>query len=896
MDGVGGRPETGPLARYRQKRGASRTPEPFGAVHPESTAGGGGRFVVQKHAARRLHYDFRLELGGVLKSWAVPQGPSADPADRRLAVAVEDHPVEYADFEGVIPKGEYGAGPVIVWDRGAWRPLEDPEEGLRRGKLLFTLHGYKLRGEWTLVRTRRDPKEWLLIKHRDAHADPGRTRPPGEGSVLSGLALEELRDGSARAAAIEAELERLGAPRRPVDLERVRPMLAEPGAEPFSDPAWIFELKWDGWRALAAREGREARIRYRSGASAEGAWPEIERALQALPFERFLIDGEIVVLDEEGKPSFARLSRRARLRRPEAERAAVAEPGTLVAFDLLAFGPFDLRPLPLSARKELLRRMLPREGPLRWADHVEGEGEAFFRAVREQGLEGVVAKRADAPYREGRSPLWRKVRAERTGDFAVVGYTAPGSAARAGLGALHLAAHDGRGLRYAGSVGTGFTDRELGDLRARLEPRRRRDPPCSGPVPAGRGNVWVEPELCVEVRYLERTEEGLLRHPAFVRLREDKKPEECPWEGEEPGEAAPASPSPLPSPPAGERGSEHGGTHPPAKGGRELGDTPPLPRSAGERAGVRGSSTPAPAVPPAEDQPVLTNLDKVFFPEDGLTKGDLLAWYRLAAPWMLPWLRDRPLVLTRFPDGIHGKSFFQKDAPAWTPAWVRRVRVWSEERGAEVDHFVCDDARTLLHLANMGTIPIHVWASRAPELGRPDWCVLDLDPKDAPFRHVVEIALALRRLCRSIGLPCHPKTTGQSGLHLLLPLGGQLTHEQARQLAGLLGRLVAEELPEIATLVRTPSARGGRVYVDTLQNGQGKTIAAPYCVRPRPGAPVSAPLRWAEVGPALDPASFTIRTMPGRLARMRRDPALAVLGEKPDILGALEKLRRRIGE
>jgi bifunctional non-homologous end joining protein LigD len=430
------------------------------------------------------------------------------------------------------------------------------------------------------VRTRRDPKEWLLIKHRDAHADPGRTRPPGEASVLSGLALDELREGPARSAAIEAELARLGAPRRPVDLDRVRPMLAEPGGEPFSDRAWIYELKWDGWRALAARDGREARVRYRSGASAAGAWPEIERALRALPFERFLIDGEIVVLDEEGQPSFARLSRRARLRRPgEAERAAAAEPATLVAFDLLAFGPYDLRPLPLAARKEVLRGMLPREGPLRWADHVEGEGEAFFRAVRERGLEGVVAKRADAPYREGRSPLWRKVRAERTGDFAVVGFTAPGSAARAALGALHLAAHDGRGLRYAGSVGTGFDDRELVELRARLEPRRRRDPPCAGPVPAGRGNVWVEPELCVEVRYLERTEEGLLRHPAFVRLREDKRPEECELEGEEPAAPTtdPTGPRPRPGPrPRAPR---------------------PLPRAGGEWVRVWGRRRPRPSNP-----------------------------------------------------------------------------------------------------------------------------------------------------------------------------------------------------------------------------------------------------------------------------------------------------------
>jgi bifunctional non-homologous end joining protein LigD len=856
---VAAKPETDPLARYRSKRAASRTPEPFGAVHQERTtapAAAGGQFVVQKHAARRLHYDFRLELGGVLKSWAVPQGPSADPADKRLAVAVEDHPVEYADFEGIIPPGEYGAGPVIVWDRGAWRPVEDPVAGLAKGKLLFTLHGYKLRGEWTLVRTRRDPREWLLIKHRDREADPGRTRPPGEASVLSGLTLEELGAGPTRIARLAEEAARRGALPGKFDLSAARPMLAEPREKPFSAAGWLFELKWDGYRALAAKEAGEARLRYRSGADASAAWPEIARAVRALPADRLLLDGEIAVLDEEGKPSFPRLQRRAQLGRPaEVARAALADPAVLMAFDLLALGDLDLRPLPLSARKALLRDLLPREGPLRFADHVEEQGEALFEAVRARGLEGVVGKRADAPYRAGRSPAWVKVRAERTADLAVVGFTAPGGRGRVGLGALHLAWHDGEGLVYAGSVGSGFDDAELAALRARLAPRARKEPACAGEVPKGKGNTWVEPELCVEVRYLAVTTDGLLRHPTFVRLREEKRPEECAREGAE----EPTTPT---------------ATSPPTA-------APTVPS--------------IPAVPDEEEVRV-TNPTKVFFPEDGYTKADLVAYYRAVAPWMLPLLRDRPLVLTRFPDGIHGKSFFQKDAPEWTPPWVRRVQVWSEERNAEVDHFVCDDERTLAYLANLGAIPIHVWSSRAPELGRPDWCVLDLDPKEAPFRHVVEIARALRRLCDDLGLPSHPKTTGQAGLHVLVPLGGQLTHEQSRQLAGLLGRVVVDELPGIATLQRTVGARQGRVYVDTLQNGQGKTIAAAYCVRPRPGAPVSAPLAWSEVDGRLDPSRFTIRTLPKRLARQKVDPLRAVLSEKPDLVGALERLHQRLGK
>jgi len=871
---VAPKPESDPLTRYRAKRTASRTPEPFGGAAAERAAAAGGRFVVQKHAARRLHHDFRLELDGVLKSWAVPQGPSADPADKRLAVMVEDHPVEYADFEGVIPRGEYGAGPVIVWDRGAWRPIGDPRAGLASGKLLFTLHGDKLRGEWTLVRTRRDPREWLLLKHRDALADPGKKRPPSEASVLSGLTLEELRDGRSRQAELAAEAARRGAAPGVVDLAALRPMLAESREAPFSAPGWLFELKWDGWRALAERDRGEVRLRYRSGADATAAWPELARALRAVPAARFVVDGEIVVPDAQGHPSFQRLQGRARLARSaDVERASAEAPATLMAFDLLALGGLDLRPLPLAARKELLRGLLPPDGVLRFADHVEEKGEELFRLVRERGLEGIVAKKADAPYRPGRSAAWQKVRSERTGDFAVVGFTAPGGSGRAGLGALHLATHDGSGLAYAGSVGTGFTDRELTELRARLEPRAIPGAPCAGEVPRGRENTWVEPGLCVEVRYLARTDDGLLRHPAFVRLREDKRPEECEGEGgEEPAETA-ANPT------ATETANPT--TNPTATVNSSPTSNPTATASQNATAADPG-------------QPILSNLDKVYYPEDGYTKGDLVAYYRAVAPWMLPFLRDRPLVLTRFPDGIHGKSFFQKDAPPWTPGWVRRTSIWSEERGAAVEHFLCDDERTLVYLANLGAIPIHVWSSRVPELGRPDWCVLDLDPKGAPFRHVVEIARALKEICDAIGLPCHPKTTGQDGLHLLVPLGGQLTHEQSRQLAGLLGRVVSDELPAIATLQRTVGAREGKVYVDTLQNGQGKTIAAPYCARPRPGATVSAPLRWSEVGGGLDPAEFTIRTLPRRLSRMKGDPLLPVLSERPDLVAALGKLHARL--
>ena len=830
-----------PLERYRAKRSASGTTEPFGSSHAAPAPGGGfGLFVVQKHAARRLHWDFRLEHRGVLISWAVPKGPSADPAEKRLAVAVEEHPVEYADFEGVIPAGNYGAGAVILWDRGAFRFLEDPDQGLERGKLLFELDGLKLRGVWTLVRTRRSAKEWLLIKHQDPFAGEA---PFPEESVLSRRTVEDVGAGR-EPGGPAVELARRGAPRRPVDTGK-GPMLAESREQPFSGEGWVFELKYDGYRALAEKHGSGVAIRYRSGREATALYPEIASALRALPCQEAILDGEIVVLDAQGRPSFQGLQRRALLsRRPDVERAARDRPASLVAFDLLALDGLDLRGLPLIERKAALSELVPRVGPLRYADHVAERGEDFYREVRARGLEGMVAKRADSPYRSGRSGAWVKVRSERSDDFAVVGFTAPGGS-RAGFGALHLAWHDGQGLVYAGSVGTGFADRDLADLRARLEPRRRSDPPCRGPLPAGAGNTWVEPELVCEVRYLAWTGEGLLRQAVFLRLRDDKRPEECQVHG-----------------PGGDEGPA------PAPG-------TPAPAGAGER------------------RTALSNLEKVYWPEEKITKGDLVAYYRTIAPWILPYLKDRPVDLTRFPDGVDGKSFFQKDAPQWTPSWIRTERVWSEETKREIAHFVCDDVESLLHVVNLGSIPLHVWASRATDLARPDWCVVDLDPKGAPFAHVVRIALRLRGLCEEIGLPCFVKTTGQAGLHLLVPLGRQCTHAQARDLALVLARRAVQDLPEIATLARAVSARGGRVYLDCFQNGQGKTIAAPFCVRPRPGAPVSTPLRWSEVNGRLDPRRFTIRTVPRRMGRLGEDPLRPVLDLSPDLVGALGRLAAR---
>jgi bifunctional non-homologous end joining protein LigD len=838
-----------PLSRYRAKRSLDRTPEPGGrAATPAGAAApaAGGLFVVHMHGARRLHWDLRLEMDGVLQSWAVPKGPSPNRADKRLAVHVEDHPLEYGDFEGVIPEGNYGAGAVIVWDRGVWVPLEDPHEGLAKGKLLFELKGYKLRGKWTLVKLKKGEKEWLLIKEKDGYAATDGALPPE--SVLSGLTVEELRSGSKRAEAIKPDLARLKAPRRVVRAEDAEPMLAETREQAFTKPGWLFELKLDGYRIRAARQDGAARLVTRNGHDLAATFPEIARAVAALPFDGIILDGELVVPDDAGHPSFQRLQNRAKLTRGlEVRRAAVEAPAMLYLFDLLACEGYDTRPLPLVERKSLLERVVPRVGPLKYLEHFVKDGEALYEQVVRMGLEGIVAKKADAPYRAGRSASWLKIRADKTDDFVVVGFTRP-KGSRSGFGALDLGAYDDGKLVYTGRVGSGFTAAQLKDVSATLEQSARSAPAFEGLSPPDKGHTWVEPTLVVEVRYKEWTNEGLLRQPVFVRFRDDKPPTEC----LKPGTA----------------------------------------RAAHDAEAAPERATP---VSPVPKEVKFSNLDKVFWPHEGYTKGDLIAYYRAIAPWLLPYLEDRPVVLTRFPDGITGKSFFQKDAPGFIPDWIRTERMWSADTQREIDYFVCDDEESLLYLANLGTIPLHVWGSRVATLELPDWCILDLDPKDAPFPHVARIARAVKELCDEIALPVFIKTSGSTGLHALLPLGRQCTYEQARTLGGLLARVIAAELPDIATITRQVGKRGARVYLDYVQNGHGRLLVAPFSARPLPGAPVSMPLAWDEVTPELDIRKFTIESAPARMRRLKDDPLRPVLDLKPDLVSALERLHARLG-
>lgn len=834
------------LAPYRAKRRASGTPEPFGG----EAGAGGSLFVVHHHHARNLHWDLRLELDGALVCWAVPKGPSADPADKRLAMHVEDHPLEYAEFEGVIPEGQYGAGPTIVWDKGVWIPVGDPREGIASGKLLFQLRGYKLQGLWTLVHTpRAGERHWLLIKERDAYVDERGTEAFAADSVYSGLAVDDLPRRAAKEAALAARAAEAGAPEAGVETVPAEPMLATAADEPFSRPGWVFEIKYDGYRLLAVKNGERVTLASRNGNDLTATFPEVARAVAGLPFDELLVDGEVVVHDERGLPRFGLLQKRGRLQKaPEIRRATLELPATYYAFDLLAVGGRDTRALPLVARKELLKSALPTVGPIRFSDHVDEHGEAVYRRVTALGLEGIVAKKADAPYRAGRSTEWLKIRTIKTHDFVVVGWSerkGPRGASGPVFGALHLAWWSGGRLTWCGSVGTGFPDSlqaELAPVLARLE-EGQAGPPCTGDTPKGRDQHWIRPELVAEVRYKELTEAGRVRHPSFVRLRDDKQAREC----DAPDDEGATLPEPAPVEPA-----------------------------------------------PPEKVIHFTNLEKVLWPDAGVTKGELVDYYRTVGPWLLPYLEDRCLVVTRYPDGIDGNSFYQKNAPDWAPDWIRTATVWSEGSERELAYFVVDDLATLLYVANSAAIVLHVWSSRVATLALPDWSILDLDPKGAPFLHVVRVALALKEICDEIGLPSFVKTSGSSGLHVLLPLGRKTTYEQSQMLAGLLAQVVVARLPEIATTTRTVSQREGKVYLDALQNGHGKLLVAPYSVRAVPEASVSAPLAWDEVTEELGPRDFTVRNLPERLATMSADPLLGVLAAEPDLLGALGRLAERL--
>ncbi len=844
------------LQKYQAKRRFAETPEPRGQKQPSR---GALRFVVQKHAARRLHYDLRLELDGTLKSWAVPKGPSLDPDDKRLAILVEDHPLDYRSFEGTIPAGNYGAGTVMVWDQGTYHARQTTDrteggellrQGLEKGHLTFVLNGEKLRGEFALLRLKRgDAKDWLLIKKRDQFASTSDVRDQDR-SVLTGRSMEEITEGlpstNSRTGRKAVRLDLSDAPKAKMP-HYISPMLATAVDQAFDRKGWLFEVKWDGYRAIAEVEQDRVRLYSRRLLSFEKRYPSVVRSLERLGHEAVL-DGEIVVVDAAGKPDFQLLQNY--LKNGE---------GQLVyyVFDLLYLDGHDLRNLPLVRRKELLRKILPELPSVKFSDHVEEHGVAFFEAVAGQGLEGILAKEGASRYRAAlRSHSWLKLKIGSRQEAVIGGFTQP-KGGRKNLGALVLGVYEGDDLVYVGHAGGGFTEASLEHVRAQLDPLIqdacpfKKKPKTNAPV------RWVRPELVCEVAFQKWTQDGNLRQPIFLGLRPDKPARSVHREQAEPAQELLDPPASRNLPMANKRPS----------------------KSAGEVV-IDGTVV------------RLTNQDKVYWPKEGYTKGDLVRYYREVAPVILPYLEDRPESLHRHPNGIDGKSFFQKDMGDQPPDWVKMVKVRSDSENKEINYVVCQDEATLTYMANLGCIELNPWSSRIGSLDKPDYLVIDLDPEDVPFPTVVEAALMVRKVLEKAGAVGYCKTSGKRGLHIYVPLGARYGYDQARQFAEIIAKLVNAKLPATTSVIRPPALRRQRVYLDFLQNRQGQTLAAPYSVRPVVGAKVAAPLKWSEVRSDLDPAKFTITTMAKRLDKVG-DLWNPVLGPGIDLQACLERLRSK---
>ncbi len=836
------------LEEYRRKRRFAETPEPAG----KGARPGSDQFVVQKHAARRLHYDFRLVLNGVLKSWAVPKGPSLDPADKRLAVQTEDHPLDYANFEGIIPEGNYGAGTVMVWDRGAYRVEGEASaaQQLARGELKFSLDGQKLRGSFVLVKLRRSEKgnEWLLIKHKDAAADPGWNVDQHDGSALTGRTLEEIREGMPAAhTARGPRPEELDGAAKAEMPARLNPMLATLAEKPFSDPEWLFEIKWDGVRALAWVKDGRVEYRSRQGRSISDQYPELAALPECLNAKRAILDGEIVVLRADGRSDFERLQERMHVARPPAALQKRA-PVTYYVFDVLFCDGYDLRSVPLAERKQFLRQILRPRDPFRYSDHHAGQGKELFELARRHGLEGILGKHARSSYVSQRSPHWLKFKVRREVDAVVGGWTEP-RGSREHFGALLLGLYDGKALQFIGGVGSGFTERAQKEIAQQLKAVARKRCPFTAVPETKEKAAWAEPSLVVRVEHGGWTGEGRLRQPVFLGARAELSPEECRLESEAPATAAPAV------------------VTAPAVAGRLLA------RKRDIEAELERGHVEQVTIELDGKRVRLTNLNKVYFPQPGYTKRDLLAYYFRMAERVLPYLRERPLVLRRYPDGIAGESFFQKDAGEAAPGWMTTTGVYSDERQQEIRYFVANDLAALLYLVNLGCIDHNPWFSRVDDLAHPDYIAFDLDPTEGtPFPTVVDVARAVLAKLESLGLEVFVKTSGATGMHLFVPVERRYTYEQVRTFAEIVACLVAAEEPKRVSQERSVAKRPrGTVYIDVFQNAEGRPLAAAYAVRAFPNARVSTPLAHAELRRSLRPEQFNLKSIFTRLEK-RADP------------------------
>lgn len=875
------------LAAYKAKRDFAATPEPAG----QDGGSGGSAFVIQKHAASRLHYDLRLELDGVMLSWAVAKGPSLVPGEKRLAVHVEDHPVDYNTFEGTIPKGQYGGGTVLIWDRGSWAPEGDAHKGMQKGHLDFRIDGEKLRGRYHLVRLKPRPRErqesWLLIKSEDEfarHAGDPDILEEKPLSVVTGRDLDTIATapGSAVWNSNRSEATQTSsgppeptAPKKPRARKKVaapaeKPEAPDPNGSPAPDigelrngghkaamPAaiepclatlvdavpkggrWIHEIKWDGYRLIAFKSGGSTKLATRRGHDWTARFPSIAEAVAALPVDSVILDGEAVIADESGIANFSALQNAL-----SDEHGRVARDAVLYGFDLLYLDGFDLRELPLEDRKARLAALLPagNTGFLRLGEHIEEDGEAMVRSACRLGLEGVISKRRDRPYRSGRGEDWVKIKCTERQEFAILGHV-PSSAVPRAIGSLVLGYREDGAWRLAGRSGTGYTAAVARDLWKKLEPIKAAGPPALAAKPTAeerRGVVWAEPRLVAEIEFRGWTADDHLRHAAFKGLREDKSVDEVVRERPKHATASGAlSPAAKPAP-AAARGAT------------------PRKHGAAEVAGVP-----------------LSHPDRVLWADAGITKQGLAEFYEEIADWLLPHVAERPLSLVRCPSGSEGGCFFQKHSWAGLSDHILRETVRDESGEEEV--LYVRDVRGVVALVQAGVLEIHPWGSTMADVDRPDRIVMDLDPgDDVPFADVIAGSVEIRERLAAMGLDSFVKTTGGKGLHVVLPLTGTNGWSEVKAFAKSIADGMSADSPNRYIAKSTKSARRGLIYVDYLRNGRGATAIAAYSTRARPGATVSVPLRWDELTPTLRPNHDTVANLPGRLRGVASDPWAAL--------------------
>lgn len=864
------------LNTYKKKRNFASTPEPEGK---SSARKGKLEFVVQRHRASRLHYDFRLEMGGVMKSWAIPKGPSLNPEDKRLAVMVEDHPYDYRTFEGTIPTGNYGAGTVEIWDKGTYAATDGANaseektllKGLKAGSLKFRMDGHYLQGEFALVRMKnaKEDNAWLLIKHRDEFAvdEPYSSEDhtsitalkhkPGKDTAQQ-KTPNSRRNTSTRPATDSTQaVAPIRSSKKHHLKSYIKPMLASPGDEPFDSADWLFEIKWDGYRAIA-EVGGELRLYSRNGLSFLDQFPDVTNALKIIR-AHMVLDGEIVALDEAGRSGFQLLQDF------DPSESVLA----YYVFDILKKGSRDTTGLPLLKRKALLAKALPVSDVIRYSDHVLEEGRNFFAGARRLNLEGIIAKRTDSTYDSGkRTGNWLKIKNLTGQEAVIVGFTEPRGSRRY-FGSLILAVHANGKLVYAGHAGTGFNASSLKALHEALEPLITPHCPLETTPNTNAPATWVKPQLVCEVKYSEVTDDGVMRHPVFKGLRIDKEPGEVVNEQLDITHKASAA--------MNKRTSRHKVKR------KDANETPAGTAADNSEARIRlnGHSV------------TLTNQRKVYFPDDHITKGDIIQYYQEISGYLLPYLKNRPESLYRTPDGILDDGFFHKDAGDTAPEWVKTKSIYSGSADKNIDYIICNDKATLAYLNNLGCIEMNPWHSKLSTLDKPDYFAIDIDPSSSnTFDEVIETALAVKEVFDRAGADCFCKTSGATGLHVYAPLAARYDYEAVKKFAEIIALLSHELVPEFTSLVRPLKQRGKKIYLDFLQNRRGQTLASVYSVRPVAGATVSTPLEWNEVKKGLHPSKFTVKTIGARLKR-KGDLFEGVLGKGLDMEKCLTRLRKQ---